>query len=49
MHYLDLATIALYLIAITWFGAHFRKSQHNLKEDRAQVFVDPLFDFLLGS
>jgi len=32
MHALDLATIALYLIAITWFGAHFRKSQHNLKD-----------------
>ena len=32
MHYLDLATIALYLIAITWFGAHFRKSQHSLKD-----------------
>src|SRR3984885_1147781 len=32
MHYLDLATIALYLIAITWFGAHFRKSQRNLKD-----------------
>ena len=32
MRFLDLATIALYLIAITWFGAHFRKSQHNLKD-----------------
>src|SRR5277367_6377037 len=32
MRYLDLATIALYLIAITWFGAHFRKSQHSLKD-----------------
>jgi solute:Na+ symporter, SSS family len=32
MHYLDLATIAVYLIAITWFGAHFRKSQHSLKD-----------------
>jgi solute:Na+ symporter, SSS family len=32
MHVLDLATIALYLIAITWFGAHFRKSQRNLKD-----------------
>ena len=32
MHLLDLATIALYLIAITWFGAHFRKSQRNLKD-----------------
>ncbi len=32
MRILDLATIAVYLIAITWFGAHFRKSQHNLKD-----------------
>jgi SSS family solute:Na+ symporter len=32
MHALDLATIALYLIAITWFGAHFRKSQRDLKD-----------------
>ncbi len=32
MRFLDLATIAVYLIAITWFGAHFRKSQHNLKD-----------------
>jgi solute:Na+ symporter, SSS family len=32
MHLLDLATIALYLIAITWFGAHFRKSQRNLRD-----------------
>src|SRR6202020_3460305 len=32
MRILDLATIALYLIAITWFGAHFRKSQRNLKD-----------------
>ncbi len=32
MHVFDLATIAVYLIAITWFGAHFRKSQHNLKD-----------------
>ena len=32
MRFLDLATIAIYLIAITWFGAHFRKSQHNLKD-----------------
>ncbi len=30
--FFDLATIAVYLIAITWFGAHFRKSQHNLKD-----------------
>ena len=32
MHVLDLVTIAVYLIAITWFGAHFRKSQRNLKD-----------------
>jgi solute:Na+ symporter, SSS family len=32
MHVVDLVTIAAYLIAITWFGAHFRKSQRNLKD-----------------
>jgi SSS family solute:Na+ symporter len=32
MHTFDLATIAVYLIAITWFGAHFRKSQRDLKD-----------------
>src|ERR1700728_239940 len=32
MRILDLAAIALYLIAITWIGAHFRKSQRNLKD-----------------
>lgn len=32
MHSVDLAVIAAYLIAITWFGAHFRKSQHDLKD-----------------
>ncbi len=32
MHRLDLVTIAVYLIAITWFGAHFRKSQRDLKD-----------------
>jgi len=32
MHVFDLATIAVYLIAITWFGAHFRKSQRDLKD-----------------
>ncbi len=32
MHFLDLATIALYLVAITWFGARFRKSQRSLKD-----------------
>ena len=29
MRFLDLATIAVYLIAITWFGARFRKSQQQ--------------------
>lgn len=32
MHVVDLVTIAAYLVAITWFGAHFRKSQRNLKD-----------------
>ncbi len=32
MHALDLATIAVYLAAITWFGARFRKGQRNLKD-----------------
>jgi SSS family transporter len=32
MHSLDLVAIAVYLIAITWFGAHFRKGQRNLKD-----------------
>ena len=32
MHVLDLATIAIYLVAITWFGARFRKNQRNLKD-----------------
>jgi SSS family solute:Na+ symporter len=32
MRVLDLAVIAVYLIAITWFGAHFRKGQHSLKD-----------------
>src|ERR1700730_15539875 len=32
MRFFDLATIAVYLIAITWFGARFRKSQHSLKD-----------------
>jgi solute:Na+ symporter, SSS family len=32
MRFLDLATIGFYLIAITWFGAHFRKSQRDLKD-----------------
>jgi SSS family transporter len=32
MRFLDLGVIAIYLVAITWFGAHFRKSQRNLKD-----------------
>jgi solute:Na+ symporter, SSS family len=32
MRFLDWATIAVYLLAITWFGARFRKSQHSLKD-----------------
>ena len=32
MRVLDLGVIALYLLAITWFGARFRKSQRNLKD-----------------
>ncbi len=32
MRYIDWATIAIYLIAITWFGARFRKSQRSLKD-----------------
>lgn len=32
MHSLDLATIAIYLIAITWFGARFRTRQRSLKD-----------------
>ncbi len=32
MRLLDLGIIAVYLIAITWFGARFRKSQRNLKD-----------------
>src|ERR1700689_22323 len=32
MRFLDLATIAVYLIAITWFGARFRKQQSSLKD-----------------
>jgi SSS family solute:Na+ symporter len=32
MHSLDLTMIAVYLIAITWFGARFRKGQRNLKD-----------------
>ncbi len=32
MHSFDLAVIAIYLIAITWFGARFRTRQHGLKD-----------------
>jgi SSS family solute:Na+ symporter len=32
MHSLDLIAIAVYLLAITWFGARFRKGQRNLKD-----------------
>src|SRR5437879_4055886 len=31
LRFFDLATIAIYLIGITWFGAQFRKSQRSLK------------------
>jgi len=32
MRWIDLSVIALYLAAITWFGAQFRKSQRTLKD-----------------
>src|ERR1700728_113044 len=32
MRYLDLAIIVAYLIAITWFGARFRRGQANLRD-----------------
>src|ERR1700680_3214454 len=32
MRYLDWTTIATYLVAITWFGARFRRSQRSLKD-----------------
>jgi solute:Na+ symporter, SSS family len=32
MRFFDWAVIALYLVAITWFGARFRKKQHSLKD-----------------
>ncbi len=32
MRYLDLGVILLYLIAITWFGAHFRSGRKTLKD-----------------
>src|SRR5207244_1250708 len=31
-HTIDLAVIAVYLIAITWFGARFRHGQKNLRD-----------------
>lgn len=32
MRYFDLGVIAVYLIGITWFGAHFKESQKSLKD-----------------
>lgn len=32
MHLFDLGIIAMYLVGITWFGAHFRKNQKSLKD-----------------
>jgi SSS family solute:Na+ symporter len=32
MRYLDLGVILVYLIAITWFGAHFRSGQKSLRD-----------------
>ena len=32
MHALDLAVIAVYLVAITWFGARFRRGQKTLRD-----------------
>src|SRR6202453_4484822 len=32
MRWPDLGVIAVYLAAITWFGARFRRSQHSLKD-----------------
>src|SRR3974377_1499167 len=32
MRWADLGVIAAYLVAITWFGARFRSSQHSLKD-----------------
>ena len=32
MHYLDMTVIAIYLVAITWFGARFRTKQKTLKD-----------------
>ncbi|MFB3776434.1 MAG: sodium:solute symporter [Bryobacteraceae bacterium] len=32
MRYVDLAVIAVYLAGITWYGAHFRRTQRTLKD-----------------
>jgi len=32
MRYLDLGVILVYLIAITWFGAHFRSGRKTLRD-----------------
>lgn len=32
MRFIDLALIAVYLVGITWFGAHFRNSQKTLRD-----------------
>ncbi len=32
MHVLDFSIILIYLVGVTWFGARFRKGQHNLQE-----------------
>src|SRR5580693_2565189 len=32
MRFLDLAVIAVYLLAITWFGARFRRGQKTLRD-----------------
>jgi len=32
MRYFDLAVILIYLVAITWFGARFRRGQKNLRD-----------------
>jgi len=29
---IDLGVIAIYLVAVTWFGARFRQTQHNLRD-----------------
>src|SRR5919109_744269 len=32
MHFFDFAVILAYLAGITWFGAHFRRNQKNLRD-----------------